>query len=288
MATLRISSLGKNSGPNSGDLRTPALDRPTNSSPRVEQVRDSWLAMRALVERDDLRIVFQPIVDISTGEAFAYEALLRCRVPRYSSPPVLFERAAKLGCAGRLGRMVRELAIPLAAGHALFVNIHPQELNEGWLVRPDDPIYEHDAPVYLEITESVPLTHFDLVMSVLREVRTRGNIQLVVDDLGAGYSNLKSIADLEPRVVKLDRDLVVGIDANQRQRRLVSSVISLCRDLDSLVVVEGVETEQEFAALRDSGADFAQGFLFARPNYPLPAVSWPPNSLPPTRTRNRQ
>jgi EAL domain-containing protein (putative c-di-GMP-specific phosphodiesterase class I) len=251
------------------------------------QVRDSWLAIRALVERDDLRVVFQPIVDLSTGEAFAYEALVRCRVPRYSSPPVLFERASKLGCAGRLGRMIREIAMPLAVGRPLFINIHPQELNEGWLVRPDDPIYEHDAPIYLEITESVPLTHFDLVMSVLREVKMRGNVQLVVDDLGAGYSNLKSIADLEPHVVKLDRDLVAGVDKNQRQRQLVSSVVSLCRDLKARVVVEGVETEEEFAALRDTGADFAQGFLFARPNYPIPPISWPANSLPPTGTRGR-
>jgi EAL domain-containing protein (putative c-di-GMP-specific phosphodiesterase class I) len=243
--------------------------------------------MRALVEKDDLRVVFQPIVDIRTGEAFAYEALVRCRVPRYSNPPVLFERAAKLGCAGRLGRMVREIAMPLAAGRPLFVNIHPQELNEGWLVRPDDPIYEHDAPVYLEITESVPLTHFDLVMSVLREVKSRGDIQLVVDDLGAGYSNLKSIADLEPRVVKLDRDLVAKVDKNPRQRQLVSSIVALCRDLDALVVVEGVETEDEFAVLRDTGADLAQGFLFARPNFPIPTVTWPPNSLPPSGARCR-
>jgi EAL domain-containing protein (putative c-di-GMP-specific phosphodiesterase class I) len=183
--------------------------------------------------------------------------------------------------------MIREIAMPLAVGRPLFINIHPQELNEGWLVRPDDPIYEHDAPIYLEITESVPLTHFDLVMSVLREVKMRGNVQLVVDDLGAGYSNLKSIADLEPHVVKLDRDLVAGVDKNQRQRQLVSSVVSLCRDLKARVVVEGVETEEEFAALRDTGADFAQGFLFARPNYPIPTISWPANSLPPTGTRGR-
>lgn len=250
-------------------------------------VRDSWLAIRALVEKEDLRVVFQPIVDLATGEAFAHEALVRCRIPRYASPPVLFERAAKLGCAGRLGRMIREIAMPLAAGLPLFINIHPQELNEGWLVRPDDPIYEHDAPVYLEITESVPLTHFDLVMSVLREVKTRGNVQLVVDDLGAGYSNLKSIADLEPHVVKLDRDLVAGVDKNRRQRQLVSSVVSLCRDLGARVVVEGVETEGELAVLRESGAEFAQGYLFARPGYPIPTISWPANSLPPTGTRGR-
>jgi EAL domain-containing protein (putative c-di-GMP-specific phosphodiesterase class I) len=242
-------------------------------------VRDSWLAISALVSEDDLSVVFQPIVDLDSGESFAYEALVRCAVPQYSSPPILFERAALIGCAGRLGRMIRDLAVPLAAGKPLFVNIHPQELNEGWLVRPDDPLYMHDAAVYLEITESVPLTHFDLVMSVLKELRTRGDVKLVVDDLGAGYSNLKSIADLEPNIVKLDRDLISGIDRSLRQRQLVTSVVRLCRELNARVVGEGVETVDELSALRDTGAEFAQGFLFARPSFPIPHASWPADSL---------
>ena len=66
-----------------------------------------------------------------------------------------FERAVSAGCVGRLGRMVRELAIPVSAGTPLFLNVHPQELQEAWLVRPDDPLYTHDHDVYLEITESV-------------------------------------------------------------------------------------------------------------------------------------
>ncbi len=251
----------------------PDRDRPTQPT-----VRDSWLAIHTLVTPKDLSIVFQPIVDLATGLPFAYEALVRCSRPQYSSPPVLFERATELGCAGRLGRMVRELAIPVSAGTPLFVNIHPQELHEGWLVRPDDPIYVHDAPVYLEITESVPLTHFELVMSVLREVTSRADIKLVVDDLGAGYSNLKSIADLEPDVVKLDRGLVAGIERSQRQRRLVSSVVGLCRELNAKVVAEGIETQAELDAIRDTGADYAQGFLLARPAYPMPRVTWPPTN----------
>ena len=250
-------------------------------------VRDSWLAIRALVSQQDLNVVFQPIVDLDTGESFAFEALVRCVVPQYSSPPILFERASLIGCAGRLGRMIRDIAVPLAAGKPLFMNIHPQELNEGWLVRPDDPIYIHDAPVYLEITESVPLTHFDLVMSVLKEVKMRGDVKLVVDDLGAGYSNLKSIADLEPNIVKLDRGLISGIDHSARQRQLVTSVVRLCRELNAKVVAEGVETVSELSALRDTGADFAQGFLFARPSYPIPSVSWPADSLAPAGARRR-
>ncbi len=227
---------------------------------------------------EDLSVVFQPIVDLATGETFAHEALVRCSKPGLANPLVLFEKAFALGCVGRLGRMIRELAIPLASGRPIFLNVHPQELQEHWLVRPDDPIYFHDDGVFLEITESVPLTHYDLCINVLREVRARSGIHLVVDDLGAGYSNLKRIADLAPQVVKLDRGLVCGLDRNSRQQQLVSSVVRLCTDLHAVVVAEGIETEDELRALSDTGAHYGQGFLFARPAFPMPAVTWPPSA----------
>jgi EAL domain-containing protein (putative c-di-GMP-specific phosphodiesterase class I) len=238
--------------------------------------RDSFLALEGLVRADELSVVFQPIVSMHDGALFAYEALVRCTRQEVASPPVLFERAVSAGCVGRLGRMVREIAVPLASGIPLFLNVHPLELEEAWLVRPDDPIYAHDSEVYLEVTESVPLTHFELCQHVLHEVRVRGGVHLVVDDLGAGYSNLKRIIDLEPKVVKLDRELIVGVDRNTRQQRLVANVVRLCRDLDATVVAEGIETASEYDALRDTGVHYGQGFLFARPHFPLPAVSWPP------------
>jgi len=238
--------------------------------------RDSLLAVQGLVESEELSVVFQPIVDMRDGRAFAYEALVRCARSELKNPHVLFERAVSAGCVGRLGRMIREIAVPLASGLPLFLNVHPQELEEAWLVRPDDPIYSHDADVYLEVTESVPLTHFELCRHVLHEVRVRGGVHLVVDDLGAGYSNLKRILDLEPRIVKLDRGLVMGIDKSKRHRQLVTSVVRLCSELDAAVVAEGIETSSEFSALCDTGVEYGQGFLFARPEFPLPAVTWPP------------
>lgn len=236
------------------------------------------MAIRSLVEPDDLSVVFQPIVRLDDQSLFAYEALVRCRIPELAYPPTLFQRAVRLGCAGRLGRMIREIAVPLGSSKPLFLNVHPRELAEPWLVRPDDPIFEHDHEVFLEITESVPLEHFELVMSVLGEVRSRGGIHLVVDDLGAGYSNLKRIADLEPSIVKLDRALIADLDRNERQRRLIKSVVTLCTQLSAKVVAEGVETENELGALLDTGAEFAQGFLFARPSFPIPTFTWPPAS----------
>ncbi len=228
-----------------------------------------------LVTPRDLSTVFQPIVSLESGEVLAYEALVRCSVDDLS-PMSLFERAAADRSAGRLGRMVREIAVPLCSGAPLFVNLHPSELEEGWLVRPDDPIFSHDHDIYLEITESAPLTHFELCASVLREVCGRVGVHLVIDDLGAGYSNLKLIADLEPRVVKLDRNLIQDLDRKPRQQKLVAIVVHLCDELGAIVIAEGIETNGEYEAVRDSGAQYGQGYLFARPSFPIPAVTWPP------------
>jgi EAL domain-containing protein (putative c-di-GMP-specific phosphodiesterase class I) len=244
--------------------------------PVLPEVTEPMRALRALVAPEDLSVVFQPIIHMDDGRPFAYEALVRCREPAYAYPPDLFRRAVELGVTGELGRMIREIAIPLASGKPLFLNVHPDELTTGWLVRPDDPIFAHDHEVYLEVTESVPLSHFSLCTSVLSEVRARGGVHLVVDDLGAGYSNLKRISDLEPKVVKLDRELVAGVHLSPRQHQLVSGVVRLCVDLGAVVVAEGIECGDEYSAIRDTGAHYAQGFLFARPGFPIPDISWPP------------
>lgn len=273
--------LSRVTSPHKSEKLQPRSNRLSDAPPRTEgqpSARDSFFSFRQLVSPDELSVVFQPIVDMSNGRLFAHEALVRCARPELSNPLVLFERAVEAGCVGRLGRMIRDIAVPLSGTRPVFINVHPQELQEGWLVRPDDPIYSHDSEIFLEVTESVPLSHYGLCLSVLREVRARGGIQLVVDDLGAGYSNLKRIADLEPQVVKLDRGLILGVDQSARQQQLVSAVVRLCNDLNAMVVAEGIETEDEFSALRDTGAHYGQGFLFARPAYPMPTVSWPPSA----------
>lgn len=229
-------------------------------------------ALERIIRADDLSVVFQPIVRLSDMKIFAYEALMRCALPEYKNPIALFERAVRDGCCGRLGRAVREVAVPLCEGVAVFFNLHPLELEERWLMQPDDPLNYHDRAVFLEVTEAVPLTHFALCKSVLQALRSRIDARLVVDDLGAGYSNLKHIADLEPAVVKLDRALVSGIDASPRRQTLVRGIVRLCSDLGAEVLAEGVETAGELAAVRDSGVAYVQGYYLARPGYPLPKI----------------
>lgn len=225
-----------------------------------------------LIGPSDLSVVFQPIVHADTFAIFAYEALLRCKIPQFAAPPVLFEHALHHRCVGRLGRMIREVAFPLCGTYPLFVNVHPRELEERWIVQPDDPMYFHEHTVYVEITESVPMTHFALCRDVLRELRSQAGVHLVVDDLGAGYSNLNRIADLEPAVVKLDKSLIQDIAIRTRTHKLVANVVRLCVDLGAKVVAEGIETLDVALALRDAGVHMMQGYYFARPGFPLPTI----------------
>jgi EAL domain-containing protein (putative c-di-GMP-specific phosphodiesterase class I) len=231
-------------------------------------------AIRDVIDRKDVWIAFQPIVDLKNQKIFAYEALARTKSPHFDGPMELFAAAVAETVTGELGRLLRSIALDGCATHPLFLNIHPAELNEKWVVQPDDPIFQHSDDVYLEITEGVPLSHFRLCQSILREIRGRG-VYLVVDDLGAGYSNLRYIADLHPRVVKLDRDLIAGLVKDTRMFKLVSAIVVLCKELDAMVVAEGIETAQELDAVTAAGARFGQGYLLARPAFPPPPISWP-------------
>lgn len=223
----------------------------------------------------DLDVVFQPIVDLSTRTVFAYEALARCKWPKLSDPEDLFAHAKESGCCGGLGRTLRSLAVARCPGKTLFLNVHPDELSSECLLEPEDPIHSHDGHIYLEVTESAAFTHHEHCLRILRQLASRQGVFLAVDDLGSGHSNLKRVLELEPRIVKLDRTLVTGLHENRRQQVLVRCLVQLCSDLGARVVVEGVETREEYLAVLDTGAQLLQGFFFARPSSPPPPPRWP-------------
>jgi EAL domain-containing protein (putative c-di-GMP-specific phosphodiesterase class I) len=244
----------------------PAAPRDRSAPPFEER------SIERVLERGLLAVEFQPIVDLGSGAVFAYEALARCASPAFPSPLGLIEAAVEQGLVGEVGRAIRRLAVEGCPGRPLFVNVHPFELDEPWIVRTDDPLYAHDAEVHLEVTEAVPLARSVLHEPSLREVRGRG-VKLAIDDLGAGYANLRSIAELSPEVVKLDRELVVGIGERGRPYRLVRSIVELCAGLGASCVAEGIETRAELEAARDAGVRFGQGYLLARPANPPPKLA---------------
>jgi len=155
------------------------------------------------------------------------------------------------------------------------VNLHSQELSSRWLVQPDDPVGFHGKPVYLEITESATLTHFEVCRDVLKDLCKRTGARLVVDDFGAGYSNLERVVELAPEVVKLDLALTRDIHLRKPKQIVMRHITNMCRELGALVIAEGVEEIDELLCIRDLGVDCAQGYLLARPASPPPAHAWP-------------
>ncbi len=205
---------------------------------------------------------------------FAYEALVRSTSPDFTTPPALIEASVEAHMCGALGRMIREEAIRSCPDHPLFMNIHPAELEDAWIVRPDDPVFRHAHPTYIEVTESAPLSHFQLCSIVLSELRGRG-VLVAIDDLGAGYSNMKYIADLEPSIVKLDMGLIINLSKSPRRQRLVRALARLCADLGARCVGEGIEKDDDAKAVRDCGIHYGQGYFYARPKF-APEAFCPP------------
>lgn len=234
-------------------------------------------AIHELVDSAQVGIVFQPIADIHKRRILAYEALARNSNPLFKSTPEMFDAAVQAGRVAELGRLHRDQAVRLCPHYPLFLNIDPHEFDYGWLVRPDDPMFRHRHPLTVEITESVPIKYFTQCHSVLAEIRQKG-MSLAIDDLGAGFSNLKYIADLQPEIVKLDRELILGCIPGNRPFKLLCSIVNLCKEMNAKTVAEGIETLGEFEAAVEAGVDYAQGYLLGRPACPAPDLIWPGTS----------
>jgi EAL domain-containing protein (putative c-di-GMP-specific phosphodiesterase class I) len=213
-------------------------------------------------------MAFQPIVSLSKRSIFGYEALLRSAEPSLPTPGDVLDAAERLGATYALGRAVRAFAahsrMRMSEDWLLFVNLHPSDILDPELTNPDSPLVDYAEHVVLEITERAPLSSLEEVRARSSELRQLG-FRIAVDDLGAGYTGLTSFAVLDPDIVKLDMKLVRGIESSSVKRKLVGSVSALCKEMNMLLVAEGVETVTERDVLRDLGCDLFQGYLFARP-----------------------
>jgi EAL domain-containing protein (putative c-di-GMP-specific phosphodiesterase class I) len=198
-----------------------------------------------------------------------YEALMRSSEPSLPGPEEVLDAATRLGATRKLGRVLRGLAAHEQAqmdrDWLLFVNLLPSDLLDPDLVDPTSPLVAMASRVVLEITERSPLSGLEEVRERVTQLRALG-FRIAVDDLGAGFAGLTSFAVLNPDIVKLDMNLIRGIETSTVKHRLVASVASLCREMEMLVVAEGVETVAERDVLSDLGCDLFQGFLFARPS----------------------
>jgi EAL domain-containing protein (putative c-di-GMP-specific phosphodiesterase class I) len=219
---------------------------------------------------------FQPIVTLSGGRAYAYEALLRSAEPTLVRPGDLIDVAERLGRVVEIGRMMRRRvaeAIPFLPPDAfVFVNAHPADLLDEELLGEDAPLHAHAHRVVVEVTERASLASVHDLGARLDALRARG-YRIALDDLGAGFSGLESLVRLNPEIVKIDMSLTRHIDRDSVRSNVVRHLAHLCGEIGMDVIAEGVETEAERDTLAALGCDHQQGFLFGRPSaWPTPEV----------------
>jgi EAL domain-containing protein (putative c-di-GMP-specific phosphodiesterase class I)/CheY-like chemotaxis protein len=221
-----------------------------------------------------LFLAYQPIVSVSNQTTFGHEALLRTKEPSMPHPGAFFAAAEKLGRVSELSRRIRGLA-PALLRHAprsdgaqtLFINLHARDLADDALLIPDPVNDPFASRIVYEVSERASLEDLGLYRTQIASLRERG-YRIAVDDLGAGYAGLSSFALLEPEIVKLDMELVRGVDASLIKQKVIRSLVQLCTDMGVQVISEGVETRAESETLSSLGCDLQQGYLFAKPAFP--------------------
>lgn len=216
--------------------------------------------------RGDMQMVFQPIVDLSSGRLAGVEALARFGGQPPQTPDVWFAEAAKLGLGSSLERAAFGAALPaldhIPEGTYLSVNLSSAVVMEPGLW--DDVPPSALSRLVLELTEHAVVHDYDRLRDLLAPLRARG-MRLAVDDAGAGFASLRHILLLDADLIKIDITLIRDLHVDRARRALTSALITFAAETQTMVIAEGIEQAGELATLRELGAAFGQGYLIAPP-----------------------
>lgn len=235
--------------------------------------------LKNIIGTQNIATLYQPIISLQTGEIFGYEALSRgpCNSSLHS-PEVLFSLAEKAGYLYPLEKICRKLAIERFQGYLpeqkLFLNFNPEIINDpnfaGGITK---QILEKKGlkqqNIVWEITERTSIKDFSTFKQALKHYRSQGYL-IALDDAGAGYSSLQSIAELHPDFIKIDMSLVSGISRNPVKKALIETFVTFASKINAALIAEGIEEEEDLKTLKELGVTFGQGYLIARPAFPLP------------------
>jgi PAS domain S-box-containing protein len=246
------------------------LIRPGLGARRLEAADRT--AMHAVIDASAFTPFFQPIVDLWDGSVVGHEALTRFSDGR--PPNVVFGVAARAGLGIDLEtaclRSSIEASRRLPPSGYLSLNASPELVLSGKL----GPILaEVGRPVVLEITEHVEIDDY---AGLRRELKALGSsVRLAVDDAGAGYASFRHILELAPDFVKIDLDLVRGVDAEPARQALIAGMTYFAVKRKLRLIAEGIETRKELDALQALAVPYGQGYLLGRPQDGVATPLWP-------------
>jgi EAL domain-containing protein (putative c-di-GMP-specific phosphodiesterase class I) len=229
--------------------------------------------LRRALERDELRVVYQPIVSLDDGTICGFEALARWQHPERGmlTPAQFIPVAEESGMIVGLGRRVLETACRQAAAWArvpVHVNLSARQLADPNLIESVADIVRttgvDPANLVLELTESSLLERAHSPAETLARLKALG-ISLILDDFGTGYSSLSYLQHFPLSGLKIDRSFVAALGSVSGGGAIVDAILRMARALDLEVVAEGLETEEHLDTLRRLGCRLGQGYLFSRP-----------------------
>jgi diguanylate cyclase (GGDEF)-like protein len=238
-----------------------------------------------------LKAHFQPIIDLKKQQVFGFEALIRGPVTSsLNSPLNLFQVADEHGCLFEMDWLARSTAIEsfrLQKGkELLFLNITVNSIlakghRHGMTL---DCLQELGVPldqVVIEITELQPVEDFNVFIDSINHYRKMG-FKVALDDLGGGYNGLRLWSELRPDFVKIDKHFVLGIAKDSDKRHFLETIKSLAQGLNTKLVAEGIENQEDLKVIEAIGIDYVQGYLFKRPQPELCHTldyNWSPNPM---------
>jgi diguanylate cyclase (GGDEF)-like protein/PAS domain S-box-containing protein len=231
--------------------------------------------LRAALHTEQLEMHYQPIVDLRDGSIVATEALLRWNHPEEGViwPADFISVAEENGSIVAIGRWALQAACLEAAkwgsaGPAVSVNVSARQLSDDDLTATvEEALLASGLPPHrltLEVTETAVMDDAEHAVRVLRELKSLG-VGISLDDFGTGYSSLVYLKRLPVDKLKIDRSFVDALPDDAEDAAIVTSVVALARAVGLQVIAEGVETPAQWAALRDLGCDFGQGYLWGHP-----------------------
>jgi EAL domain-containing protein (putative c-di-GMP-specific phosphodiesterase class I) len=231
-------------------------------------------SIRQIIAQKNIRLLGQPIIDLTTKEIKAWEMLSRGpEGTNLESPLRLFSVARQTGTLFNLEMIVLEKVFEkvteTGCRQEVFVNCTPLSLGNKQFVsgvtklldtyRTIDP-----KKLTIEITEQDSIEDMSSVNQNIRELRSLG-FRIALDDTGAGYSSLNSISEILPDIIKIDRAVIQNIDKDTVKESMLKGLLLIAKETGSLVVAEGIENAEEALVLSRNQVDFAQGYYYARP-----------------------
>ena len=234
--------------------------------------------LRNALEREELRLDYQPQVDLCTGKVVGVEALLRWQHPEKGllSPGRFVPLAESSGEIAKIGLWVLRTAClqnhrwnqTLSPGLRVAVNVSERQLKQPDFREQVKSVLDETGllpeNLEIELTENIISRNIVELEDILARLKTLG-VRLAVDDFGVGYSNLNLLSQFDFDVIKIDRVFAVNVEKNPKDVVIISAVMEVARKLGIEVVVEGVETEGQLAIYRSINCSVVQGYLYSRP-----------------------